>query len=180
MKSLTVKKIAIDGSSVLPQDIVELFSRKGIVYHPIAEDTWKCSDANPEVEFAIAHTGSHILLNFRLADNEVRATETMDDGRVWEDSCCEFFLSPEGNNCYYNFECNATGRLLLHAGVKPDRPGAPQDVLDSVRRWSSLGTCPFDNRSGDIRWQLSEIIPASALFIHQINSFEGKEMTANF
>ncbi|MCI6493418.1 MAG: carbohydrate-binding family 9-like protein [Bacteroidales bacterium] len=73
------------------------------------------------MEFAIAHSGSHLLLNFRLADNEVRA-------------------------------------LLLHAGIKPDRPGAPQNILDSIRRWSSLGSEPFDNRRGDIRWQLSEII----------------------
>lgn len=180
MKSLTVKRIAIDGASVPPQDLAEIFSREGIVYHPIAEDTWKCSDANPEVEFAIAHTGSHILLNFRLADNEVRATETIDDGRVWEDSCCEFFLSPEGNDCYYNFECNAIGCLLLHAGVKPDRPGAPGCILDSVRRWSSLGSEPFDNRTGSIKWQLSEIIPVSALFLHKIESFDGMQMTANF
>ena len=109
MKSLTVKKIAIDGSSVLPQDIAELFSRKGIVYHPIAEDTWKCSDANPEVEFAIAHTGSHILLNFRLADNEVRAAETMDDGRGLDDSGWGYFRSPEGKDCYFSCECDPTG-----------------------------------------------------------------------
>ncbi len=180
MKTLIIKKISVDGESLLPQDLADLFNREGVVYHPIVEDRWKCSDANPQVEFAIAHTGSHILLNFRLADNEVRATEIRDDGRVWEDSCCEFFLSPDCNDCYYNFECNATGRLLLHAGVKPDRPGAPQNILDSVRRWSSLGREPFDNRRGDISWQLSEIIPASALFIHQLSSFNGLDMTANF
>ena len=71
-------------------------------------------------------------------------------------------------------------RLLLHAGVKPDRPGAPGCILDSVRLWSSLGSEPFDNRSGSIKWQLSEIIPVSALFLHKIESLDGMQMTANF
>lgn len=180
MKTLTVKKINVDAETLAPQDLTSLFEKEGIVYHTIAEDRWKCSDDNPRVSFAIAHTGSCILLNFRLEDTEVRAVETRDDGRVWEDSCCEFFVSPQQNDCYYNFECNAIGRLLLHGGVKPDRPGAPQAILDSVRRWSSLGTEPFENKQGPGLWELSEIIPASALYLHNIESLDGLSMTANF
>lgn len=135
----------------------------------------------PEVKFRIAHTGIAILLHYQVTEASVRAVAAEDDGRVWEDSCVEFFLSPAGNNNYYNFECNCIGRLLLHEGeVGTERLGASEEILKSVKRWTSLGTTPFEEQVGERTWEAALIIPTSALFNHSIQNLSGKLMRANF
>ena len=93
----------------------------------------------------------------------------------------EFFVSPEGNLDYYNFECTCTGKLLLawHPADAPKEP-ACKAVLDSVERTPSLGTAPFELRMGEHSWSVIEVIPATALFRSGVESFDSKEMTANF
>ena len=78
-----------------------------------------------------------------------------DDGNVWEDSCCELFLSPVADGTYYNLECNAAGTLLIGFGAKREgRERAPQSVLDKIDRWSSMGRTPFSDIAGERTWQL--------------------------
>lgn len=163
-----------------PDDIPSLFRSSGIEYHSIDKDNWNWASANPEVSFAIAHCGGKIALHFHVKDFELRAKETCDDGRVWEDSCCEFFVSPDCNDFYYNFECNCIGTLLLHGGVRPDRPSAPQSCYDAVARWSSLGSDAIGKHKERVEWDLVEIIPVSAFFRHDIKSLHGLDMKANF
>ena len=116
-----------------------------------------------------------------MTEASVRAVAAHDDGRVWEDACVEFFLSPEGNDFYYNFECNCAAKLLLHGGLAgSERPGASEDVLKSVKRWASLGTEPFEERVGECTWEVALVIPTSAIFRHSIDSLNGKVMRANF
>ena len=104
-----------------------------------------------------------------------------DDGKVWEDACVEFFLSPEGNDFYYNFECNCAAKLLLHGGpAGGERPTASEEVLKSVKRWASLGTEPFEERVGECTWEVALVIPTSAIFRHEIADLNGKTMRANF
>lgn len=160
---------------------MELMDAAAIEYSSIDKDNWNWSDANPRVSFRIAHCSDSILLHFHLEDNELRAVETCNDGRVWEDSCCEFFVSVDGDRHYYNFECNCIGTLLLHGGEQgTDRPSAPREVYDSVRRWSSLGSEAFGMKKENCSWDLVEIIPAAALFQHSIRSFDSLKMKANF
>ncbi|MCQ2183834.1 MAG: hypothetical protein MJY62_00285 [Bacteroidales bacterium] len=161
--------------------IPALLDREEVPFNPINIDNWNWTDSNPEVKFRIAHCGDAIALHFHVKDSEQRAVASCDDGRVWEDSCCEFFVSPEGNDFYYNFECNCIGKLLLHGGRKgEERPSAPAEVYASVQRWSTLGTECFDTRQGECEWDLVEIIPASALFLHDIKDLSGLDMKANF
>lgn len=163
-----------------PENVPQVLAAEGAEYHAIGCDNWNWSQHNPDVSFAIAHCGDAIILHFHVKDHELRAVETTDDGRVWEDSCCEFFVSPGCDNQYYNFECNCIGTLLLHGGVKPDRPCAPQECYDSVLRWSSLGSKPIEKHPEDAEWDLVKIIPVSALFQHDIQNLSGRTMRANF
>ena len=176
---MTSKKIAYDGQSAA--EVPALLEAAGIPWNKIESDTWKRSDDNPAVRFRIAHAGDRILLHFHVEEHEVLAVAAEDNGKVWEDSCCEFFLSPDRNQVYYNFECSCIGKLLLHGGhVDTDRSNAPEAAYKAVRRWSSLGSEPFESRKGDFKWDLVEIIPAEALFLHAIDRFDGRKMTANF
>ena len=133
------------------------------------------------MSFRIAHTGREILLHYKVKEASVRAVASGDNGRVWEDACVEFFVSPEGDDRYYNFECNCVGRLLIQGGaVNERRPTASQEVLGMVKRWSSLGGEPFEERLGECRWELAMVIPVSVFFQHSVGSLDGKTMKGNF
>lgn len=177
---MIIKKIDIPASGNLA-DVPALLDAAGVGFAPVSHDNWHWSDRNPVVKVRAAHASDSMVLHFHVSDNELRAVETADDGRVWEDSCVEFFVSPEGNDFYYNFECNCIGTLLLHGGpAGGDRPSAPSEVYGSVRRWSSLGTGAFEAHVEFREWDLVEMIPASALFRHDIKSFDGLSMKGNF
>ena len=179
MKSLVIKKI--EAKAVEAAAVPALMDAAGIEFNPIACVNWKEYPYQPDVKFRAAHTGDAILLHYQVTEASVRAVATADDGRVWEDACVEFFLSPESNDFYYNFECNCAAKLLLHGGpAGGERPGATEDVLKSVKRWASLGTEPFEERVGECSWEVALVIPASAIFRHEIADLNGKAMRANF
>lgn len=135
----------------------------------------------PEASFKIFHDGANIYIKFSVKENDIKAAVSEDQGRTWTDPCVEFFVSPEGNLDYYNFECTCTGKLLLawHPAGAP-KEAADKEVLDSVKRFPSLGTETFPLRKGEYEWSVIEIIPATALFRSGIECLDGKEMTANF
>lgn len=179
MKSLVIKKI--EAKAVEAAAVPALMDAAGIEFNPIACVNWKEYPYQPDVKFRAAHTGDAILLHYQVTEASVRAVATADDGRVWEDACVEFFLSPESNDFYYNFECNCAAKLLLHGGpAGGERPGAAEDVLKSVKRWASLGTEPFEERVGECSWEVALVIPTSAIFRHEIADLHGKTMRANF
>lgn len=168
---------------VTPCDAAEvsaLLDSAGVEYNNIACVNWAEEfPYAPSAKFRIAHTGDALLVNYRVAEGSVAAVADSDNGKVWEDSCCELFIQPTAGGPYYNFECNCAGTLLVACG--PGREGrepAPKPVLDSVKRWASLGREPFSERIGDVEWELSLIIPAKAFFKHQIRAFSGR-MTGN-
>lgn len=115
MKELHVHEIT--GHSLVPaKDIPALLDENHIEFQAIDCVNWNAYPYRPEVEFRMAHTGEAILLNYRVKEESIRAVAAEDNGRVWEDSCCElFFQLPEDQeeNIYYNFECNCGGTLLI-------------------------------------------------------------------
>ena len=179
MKNLVIKKI--ETGAVEASAVPALFDAQGIEWNAIACVNWADYPYQPDVKFRAAHTGDAILLHYQVTEASVRAVALADDGKVWEDACVEFFLSPEGNDFYYNFECNCAAKLLLHGGLAGgERPTASEEVLKSVKRWASLGTEPFEERVGECTWEVALVIPASAIFRHEIADLNGKTMRANF
>ena len=49
-----------------------------------------------------------------------------------------------------------------------------------MKRWSTLGDEPFEERVGEVAWEVALIIPYKAFFLHQIESLDGKTVPANF
>lgn len=158
-------------------DIPELFAEEHIEFEKIDIVDWpEKYPYKPTVEFALAHTGTHILIDYRVVEKTSRAAAGEDLGKVWEDSCVEFFSSPDGK-VYYNLECNCIGKVLLAKGEsRHDRKPAPLDVLAKIDRWASLGDKPFaEKKAGP--WVVCLIVPAEAL---NLKSFDGLQLKANF
>ena len=174
MKKIDIPKI------VPTEDLEKIFDR--LPEHAIDCCNWpEQFPYTPKATFRIFHDGNKLYIRFAVTENEIKAAVTEDQGRTWTDPCVEFFVSPEGNLDYYNFECTCTGKLLLAwhpAGIPKE--AAEKEVLDSVIRIPSLGTEPFELLEGEHTWSVIEIIPDTALFRSGIKSFDGKEMNANF
>lgn len=176
---MKVKKVHIENpqASQLPQ----LMSDAGVEYHEISCVDWPENyPYQPKVQFAIAHNGTAILLHFKVTENGYKAVAATDRGRVWEDSCVEFFVSPCSDDRYYNFESNCIGKMHIACGVvDTERPMAPQSVFDLVSRWSSLGAAPI-SEPHEGSWEYALVIPVGAFYEDGITSLDGRDMTANF
>ena len=94
-KSLSVKKVMCTASPE-GEAVPSLLDENGIEFQPLDVVNWKDYPYKPEVSFRIAHTGREILLHYEVKEASVRAVASGDNGRVWEDACVEFFVSPEG------------------------------------------------------------------------------------
>lgn len=179
MNELTIKRVS---AAHLPVEAIPaLLDQEKIDFQPVATVNWEEFPYRPSVQFRLAHTDDSLLLHFQVREASVRATAPADNGRVWEDSCVEFFSVPAGDGVYYNLECNCAGTLLVGAGAaREGRQRAPQAVLDRVQRWASLGREPFAEHIGACSWEVALIIPASTFFLHELGSFAGRDIRANF
>lgn len=179
MKELNVRKVS--AANVPVEAIPALLNQEKIDFQPIATVNWADYPYQPSVQFRLAHTGDSLLLHFKVKEASVRAVAQADNGRVWEDSCVEFFSVPAGDGVYYNLECNCAGTLLVGGGAdRKDRQRATQEVLDRVQRWASLGRQPFDERVGECSWEVALVVPASTFFLHDLKDFTGRDVRANF
>jgi len=186
-QALAVRHIA-DGP-VGAADIPQVMDHAHVTFTPVAEHDWAdLYPYCPEMAVRLAHTGSHLLVDYRVTEACVRAVAAHDNGNVWEDSCCELFLEPldvdaapgTAADTYYNMECNAAGTLLIGSGHgRADRVRADQQTLDRVDRWASLGRTPFADIMGERTWQLCLAIPAEVLFSHTLTSFGGLRARGN-
>ena len=148
------------------ESVPALLDEEKVAFQPVNTVNWAAFPYAPSVEFRIAHTEDAILLHFKVREASVRAVAGHDNGPVWEDACVEFFSVPAGDGVYYNMECNCAGTLLIGAGAgRGNRQHAPQEVLDKVQRWASLGREAFDERvrsSVPGKWLWSSLIPLSS------------------
>lgn len=167
-------------SAVKAADVPQQLDQAAVEWHPIDQVNWPAYPYQPKVEVRIAHTGQALLLHYRVEEETVRAVAQEDNGRVWEDSCCEFFSQMGGDDIYYNVECNCAGRVLLCAGKEREgRQRADYEHLQLIDRWSSLGNQPFEEQPAPKQWQLALVIPAKAFFLHHIEQLNGRTVKAN-
>lgn len=177
-----IRKVYLPDAGFKAADIPELFQEEGIQYEKIDVLNWPDKfPYKPLVEFALAHTGREILIHYRVVEKTSRAAAGEDLGKVWEDSCVEFFSSPNpADGLYYNLECNCIGKVLLCCGAdRHARVPAPADVLARIQRWSSLGSEPFAETAAG-PWEVCLIVPVEFYFNHKIKTLDGVEIKANF
>ena len=113
----------------------------------------------PDVDLTVARSATHLVLMYDVDGLDLRAEALEDNGNVWEDSCCEFFVSDPSDGTYYNFELNCIGTLL--ASKRHSRENAvmfTRQQLERVVRHSTLPHRRFDE-AGPKKWSVAMCIP---------------------
>jgi len=176
MKQLLIPKI--EWNFPKAEELSLRFNKENTPFHRIDAVNWKNYPYCPAASFRIAHNGEAIFLNYMINESDIKAACNHDNGRIWEDSCVEFFIS-FNDEFYYNIECNCIGKLLIGKGANREkRIRLPETLLKSVDRWTSLGDSPVENLSGD--WEVSLIIPKEIFYPEITNKFDNITAKGNF
>lgn len=149
-------------------------------FYAIDKLNWSTNGYSPKVGVHMGYNDDELFLKFTVEEESIRAIYTENNSPVSEDSCCELFISPNADDCYYNIEFNCIGTLLMgyrKAGEAAIRPS--WEVMDRVRRVSSLGNQPFNLKEGKFVWGLTVAIPLEVFFMHKLSGLKGKQLTAN-
>jgi hypothetical protein len=180
MKIGEVQKLTLkSGSPALEEISARLDEQKGKLF--IDTINWKRYDYKPEVAISIAYSDYEIFLKYYITENYFKAEKTDSNQMVCEDSCVEFFVSPEDDGIYYNMEFNAIGTCFL--GIGTDRATnklVKPEIISKIRRLTSAGTEPFMEKSGNCEWTITIAIPFEVFSHHQVTYLKGKIFRANF
>ena len=151
-----------------------------IDFHRIGQNNWpEQFPYTPYAAFTMAHNGEMLFIRFKVDVTSTMALTREDNEQVCNDSCVEFFLAVDDSG-YYNFEFTCIGKTLL--GFRKERPAAvhaPEDIMASILRYSSLGGANFEETRLGHPWELTVGIPASALFRHNIDTWQGLKARIN-
>jgi hypothetical protein len=133
------------------------------------------------VALSIAYSDHEIFLKYYITENYFKAEKTDTNEMVCEDSCVEFFVSPEDDGIYYNMEFNAIGTCLL--GIGTDRTNSKKvrpEIISKIRRLTTAGTKPVKEKEGEYAWTITIAIPFDVFFRHEIKDLKDKIFRANF
>jgi len=180
MKIIDVKRLKTD--AVFPS-LAEVSSAldKQKERHFVDRINWQEYSYKPEVTFSIAYGEKEIYLKYYVRENYFKAEKTESNQSVYEDSCVEFFISPENDGLYYNMEFNGIGTCLMAVGAeRANRTPASGEIISRIRRISSMGNEPVSEKEGDFSWTLTIAIPFVVFFRHNVENLTGKTLRANF
>ncbi|HEX2968003.1 MAG TPA: carbohydrate-binding family 9-like protein [Bacteroidales bacterium] len=179
MKVAKAKKAALSSEYPSLEELSALLDTQ--THYSINTLNWKDFSYKPEVKFAIAYSDHEIFLKYYVREEFFKAEKTITNEMVCEDSCVEFFVSPEYDGLYYNIEFNAIGTCLLGTGHgRSDSERADPLVISKIRRLASAGVKPVKEKQGDFNWSLTIAIPLEVFFRHNIKELTGKTFMANF
>jgi len=84
----------------------------------------------PETKVKLRYDQDHIYVIFSVMDRYIKAVAKKTQGRVWEDSCVEFFFSPgpDVERGYFNFEANCKGVFLFQYHLNNGTNGVVSEV----------------------------------------------------
>ena len=183
--TLIVAKVAFATPEPGLAEVRETFDRLAVEWNTIGCVNWADFSYKPEVQFRMMHSDTEIYLQFHVRENGVRAIFGRDAGsRPWTDDCVEFFMIPsDRDGSYFNLELNCIGHGLLNYGPnKRERHRCGEDIMNQIRRESTLGSEPFGTREGPQEWTLTVAIPKRvyAQVDLDLTEFSGRTVKANF
>lgn len=180
MKTAEINKSKLKSDYPKLEDIsAELDSLKD----RLAIDTINWADYNykPQVELSVGYSDNEIFLKYFVTEEHFKAEKTESNQNVFEDSCVEFFVSPEEDGIYYNLEINGIGTCLLGTGTgRANSTRANPEIISKIRRLSSVGNKPVKEKEGEFSWTITVAIPFEVFFHHKVKELKGKSLRANF
>ncbi len=148
------------------------------------------SDHRPAVTARLIHDGARLLGRFEVSDRYVRAVATEYGGRVWEDSCVEFFFQPVPGKGHFGFEFNCGGVFLANYITDPTRvPGGfkewkrlSKEEVSSVGVRSACKAPIAREIASPMAWWLEYSIPVAVLepFVGALGPLKGQRWRGNF
>lgn len=180
MKIAEVQKVELSSDYPQMKEISSIMDRqKGRLL--IDTINWKGYNYKPDVALSIAYSDHEIFLKYYITENYFKAEKTDSNQMVCEDSCVEFFVSPEDDGLYYNMEFNAIGTCLLGTGTdRASSKKAEPGIISKIRRLTTAGKQPVKEKAGEYAWAITIAIPFEVFFHHQIKDLKGKIFRANF
>lgn len=140
---------------------------------------WENFPYAPDVTFWAGWNKEGLILSFHVKEKHILSLYNTLYAPAYENSCVEFFFSPEGNNAYYNLEMSCTGSRLWHyKNEKGEKTAFGDEEIAKIKIKTSLPEFTLiDDRNGG-EWDLTVVIPAEVLPEGFLES--GREFTANF
>lgn len=160
----TVKRIRvpfIEGLENMTLQELDLAMEKSAAKFAVCENNWpKEAPYTPDCNGSIARTASHLAVMFHVRGLDLRATQIEDNGRSWEDSCCEFFVTDPYDGTYYNFELTCIGSLLSSKRKsRLDSVLREKEDVARVIRHSSLAHEETEISDRIFSWAVAMLIP---------------------
>ncbi len=179
MNKLIIKEIGY--TKPLSIDLTEKLLEDNSELQTIGNLNWLEYSYKPKVDFRIAYCQDQILLNYYVNEENIMAKETRVNGNVYKDSCVEFFISPDQNDVYYNFEFSCIGTIHVGYGeVGTSKAMIDPEILKLISIRSSLRNQPFDERKGGHEWEMMIMIPKECLAYDKEIVLKGLQANANF
>ena len=128
--------------------------------HEIGCVNWAEYPYKPSVHFRMAHSEKAVAVMFEVSEDHVRAVAMENNGRVWEDSCVEFFVRMADGQRYVNIEMNCAGTILVGKRLtKKDATHLSHAEIATIRRITSLPHEQTDSSKAGQSWWAIEVIP---------------------
>ena len=140
----------------------------------------------PAVEMKMRYDNNNIYVIFKVDDRYVRAIAKETNGRVWEDSCVEFFFTPgpDTRSGYFNLETNCIGTFLLqyHNRIANNDGFVSSKHNKGIEIKSSIDFSVEEEYTDPLTWYLEYRLPVE--FLKYYLPFEqpapGVKWRANF
>ena len=129
---------------------------------PIQNYMGEKPDHFPETMVKIAYDEKALYLMFQVKDRYVRAVAAEHQDNVWEDSCVEFFFTPNAvSEGYFNLEMNCGGTMLFHfqPGQDKDRVVIPKSDCKKIKVVHSLPKIVNPEINFPVKWTVAYSIP---------------------
>jgi hypothetical protein len=179
MKTLSLKYISkLEGIDIKDAAI---YFRRNQVFEYMDMLNWPTQyPYKPVCRFKIARSAQSLFIHFIVNEKNIRALYSTDQEPVWEDSCVEFFCKLPEQEHYYNFEFNCIGTCLAtkRKGRDLDIHPLSEQKMKSIKRYASMGSEPFNEKTGHFEWELTVEIPFEIMEIPPGNLPES--LRANF
>ncbi|MCG8306972.1 MAG: carbohydrate-binding family 9-like protein [Cytophagales bacterium] len=121
----------------------------------------------PFTQAKLGYDDEAIYVIFRVEDQYVKAVHTDHQDPVYQDSCVEFFFTPESDidAGYFNLEMNCGGTMLFHHQMKPgtDKVNINSDDIPMMTVAHSLPEVVDPEIEDKTTWMVEYRIPFSML-----------------
>lgn len=148
------------------------------------------SEHRPRTRAKVLYDDKGLYVHFRVDDKYVRSIETEYHGIVWEDATVEFFVQPQPDRGYFNFEINCGGTMLLSYKEHPDFSGealrktgeVPWDLAKTVQIYHSMPKTVDPEITQSVTWYVEYFIPYALFeaYLGPLDTTYNAQWRANF